>query len=106
MAPRVFGLRRKLGRQVAGEFHLGEAVDWEIAAVDFRTEGLLMAPAFAIPRLFARNGLAYGDIDLWEMHEAFAAQVLFHIKALEDPESRAWQGGGRRGAWANFRASA
>ena len=61
-------------------------IDWEIAAVDFRTEGLLMAPAFAIPRLLARNGLSYADIDIWEIHEAFAAQVLFHIKALEDPE--------------------
>jgi acetyl-CoA C-acetyltransferase len=59
-------------------------VDWEIAAVDFRTEGLLMAPAFAIPRLLARNGLGYRDVDIWEIHEAFAAQVLFHIKALED----------------------
>jgi acetyl-CoA C-acetyltransferase len=59
-------------------------VDWEIAAVDFRTEGLLMAPAFAIPRLLARNGLDFHDIDLWEIHEAFAAQLLFHIKALED----------------------
>jgi len=59
-------------------------VDWEIAAVDFRTEGLLMAPAFAIPRLLARCGLSYGDIDLWEIHEAFAAQLLFHIKALEE----------------------
>jgi acetyl-CoA C-acetyltransferase len=61
-------------------------VDWEIAAVDFRTEGLLMAPAFAIPRLLARHGLGYSDIHLWEIHEAFAAQVLFHIKALESPE--------------------
>jgi len=52
--------------------------------VDFRTEGLLMAPAFAIPRLLARCGLSYGDIDLWEIHEAFAAQLLFHIKALEE----------------------
>ena len=34
-----------------------------------------MAPAFAIPRLLARNGLTYADIDLWEIHEAFAAQV-------------------------------
>lgn len=59
-------------------------VDWEIASIDFRTEGLLMAPAFAIPRLLARHGLSYGDIDLWEIHEAFSAQVLFHIKALED----------------------
>jgi acetyl-CoA C-acetyltransferase len=61
-------------------------VDWEIAAVDFRIEGLLMAPAFAIPRLLARNGLRLVDIDLWEIHEAFAAQVLFHIKALEDKD--------------------
>jgi acetyl-CoA C-acetyltransferase len=61
-------------------------VDWEIAAVDFRSEGLLMAPAYAIPRLLARNGLTYSDVDLWEIHEAFAAQVLFHIKALESKE--------------------
>ena len=61
-------------------------VDWEIAAVDFRIEGLLMAPAFVIPKLLVRNGLDLGDIDLWEIHEAFAAQVLFHIKALEDNE--------------------
>jgi acetyl-CoA C-acetyltransferase len=59
-------------------------VDWEIAAVDFRSEGLLMAPAFSIPRLLARNGLRLADVDLWEIHEAFAAQVLFHMKALED----------------------
>jgi acetyl-CoA C-acetyltransferase len=61
-------------------------IDWEIASVDYRVEGLLMAPAFAIPRMLARNGLVYADIDLWEIHEAFAAQVLFHIKALETPE--------------------
>jgi acetyl-CoA C-acetyltransferase len=61
-------------------------LDWEIGSVDFRTEGLLMAPAFAIPKLLARNGLAYADIGLWEIHEAFAAQVLFHIKALESRE--------------------
>jgi acetyl-CoA C-acetyltransferase len=59
-------------------------VDWEIASVDFRVEGLLMAPAFAIPRLLARHDLRYDDIDLWEIHEAFAAQVAFHLKALQD----------------------
>jgi acetyl-CoA C-acetyltransferase len=58
-------------------------VDWEIAAVNFFEEGLLMAPAFAIPRLLARHGLKYEDIALWEIHEAFSGQVLFHIKALE-----------------------
>ncbi|HXF78983.1 MAG TPA: acetyl-CoA C-acyltransferase [Usitatibacter sp.] len=58
-------------------------VDWEIAAVDIFHEGLLMAPAYAIPRLLARNGLTLGAIDLWEIHEAFAAQVLCNVAALE-----------------------
>jgi acetyl-CoA C-acetyltransferase len=61
-------------------------IDWEVAAVDFRHEGLLMAPAFAIPQLLARHNLTYADIDLWEIHEAFASQVLYHIKALEDED--------------------
>jgi len=59
-------------------------VDFEMAAVDIFHEGLLMAPVSAIPRLLARHGLAYEDIALWEIHEAFSAQVLCHIKALED----------------------
>jgi len=53
--------------------------------VDLRKEGLLMAPAYAIPRLLARHGLFYEDIDLWEIHEAFAAQVLCNVAALESP---------------------
>lgn len=61
-------------------------VDYEVTSIDLRTEGLLMAPAYGVPRLLARNGLGYGDIDLWEIHEAFAAQVLFHIKAWEDSD--------------------
>lgn len=59
-------------------------VDWEAAAVDPRTEALLIAPALAIPRLLARRGLSYADIDLWEIHEAFAAQVLATVRALDD----------------------
>jgi len=43
-----------------------------------------MAPVTAIPRLLARHKLTFGDIALWEIHEAFSAQVLCHIKALED----------------------
>jgi acetyl-CoA C-acetyltransferase len=66
--------------------HKAKLVDWEIAAIDLRTEGLLMAPAFAIPRLLARQGLTYADIDIWEIHEAFAAQVLAHVKALESAD--------------------
>ena len=58
-------------------------LDYEIAGVDIFTEGLLMAPAYAIPRLLARNGLTLADIDLWEIHEAFAAQLLCNVAALE-----------------------
>jgi acetyl-CoA C-acetyltransferase len=59
-------------------------VDWEIASIDLWIEGLLMAPAYAIPRVLARQNLRYDDIALWEIHEAFAAQVLAHITLLED----------------------
>ena len=60
-------------------------VDFEVGAVDIATEGLLMAPAYSIPRLLARNGLAYSDIALWEIHEAFSGQVLYQLKALDSP---------------------
>ncbi|HVN02020.1 MAG TPA: acetyl-CoA C-acyltransferase, partial [Caulobacteraceae bacterium] len=64
-------------------------VDWEIAAIDFRLdEGMLMAPGRAIPRLLARHGLTFADIALYEIHEAFAAQVLANIKAASDPAYR------------------
>jgi acetyl-CoA C-acetyltransferase len=59
-------------------------VDFEIASVDLRNEGLLMAPSYAIPRLLQRHRLRYDAIDLWEIHEAFAAQVLANVAALED----------------------
>jgi acetyl-CoA C-acetyltransferase len=60
-------------------------VDYELAAVDLYHEGLLMAPAYAIPRLLARNGLRYDDIALWEIHEAFSAQILYQLAALDSP---------------------
>ncbi len=62
--------------------------DGEAAAVDFvkGQEGLLMAPAYAVPRLLARNNLSLQDFDYYEIHEAFAAQVLCTLKAWEDPE--------------------
>ena len=61
----------------------------EVAAVDFysqgeQSEGLLMAPAYAVPRLLARAGLALQDFDFYEIHEAFAAQALCTMKAWED----------------------
>ena len=61
-------------------------LDWELAAVDLRREGLLMAPAYAIPRLLGRHGLGYDDIALWEIHEAFAAQLLCNLRAIESAE--------------------
>ncbi|KIV64969.1 3-ketoacyl-CoA thiolase [Pseudomonas sp. SLBN-26] len=62
--------------------------DGEAAAVDFVSgkEGLLMAPVYAVPRLLARNGLTLQDFDYYEIHEAFAAQVLCTLKAWEDAE--------------------
>jgi acetyl-CoA C-acetyltransferase len=62
-------------------------VDSETAAVDYvhGGEGLLMAPAYAVPRMLARNGLTLQDFDFYEIHEAFASQVLATLKAWEDP---------------------
>ncbi|MCP1728188.1 acetyl-CoA C-acetyltransferase [Natronospira proteinivora] len=61
--------------------------DVESAAVDFvQGEGLLMAPAFAVPRLLKRNGLSLQDFDYYEIHEAFAAQVLCTLKAWESED--------------------
>lgn len=74
-----------LGRLPAGTYR-ARLVDYEVASVDFRVEGLLMAPAYAVPRLLQRHGLTYADIDLWEVHEAFAGQVAFHIKAWESAD--------------------
>jgi acetyl-CoA C-acetyltransferase len=58
----------------------------QTAAVDYvhKREGLLMAPAYAMPKLLARAGLALQDFDVYELHEAFAAQVLCTLKAWED----------------------
>jgi acetyl-CoA C-acetyltransferase len=61
-------------------------VDHETAAVDFvhGNEGLLMAPAYAVPRMLERNGLTLQDFDFYEIHEAFASQVLATLKAWDD----------------------
>ncbi|CAG6398635.1 acetyl-CoA C-acetyltransferase [Streptomyces cocklensis] len=59
---------------------------YETAAVDYTSgaEGLLMAPAYAVPRMLARAGLGLGDFDFYEVHEAFASQVLATLAAWED----------------------
>jgi len=60
----------------------------ETSAVDFvgKKEGLLMAPAYAVPRMLQRAGLTLQDFDFYEIHEAFASQVLATLAAWESPE--------------------
>lgn len=56
--------------------------DFEYAAVD-PSEGLLMAPGIAVPRLLRRTGIQLSDLDIVEMHEAFGGQVACNLKAWE-----------------------
>lgn len=67
---------------------LAYLVDSETAAVDYvnGSDGLLMAPTYAVPRLLARNGLSLQDFDFYEIHEAFASVVLAHLQAWESEE--------------------
>ncbi|MGI8644939.1 MAG: acetyl-CoA C-acyltransferase [Nocardioides sp.] len=60
---------------------------YETAAVDYvhGAEGLLMAPAYAVARMLEREKLSLQDFDFYEIHEAFASQVLSTLKAWEDP---------------------
>jgi acetyl-CoA C-acetyltransferase len=61
--------------------------DVHVAAVDFvHGEGLLMAPTVAVAEMLARNGLALQDFDIYEIHEAFAAQVLCTLRAWESED--------------------
>jgi acetyl-CoA C-acetyltransferase len=61
--------------------------DAQVAAVDFvHGEGLLMAPTVAVPQMLARNGLTLQDFDFYEIHEAFAAQVLCTLRAWESED--------------------
>lgn len=66
---------------------LAKFVDMEVSAVDFVAgEGLLIAPTLAVSRMLARRGLKLQDFDLYEIHEAFAGQVLCTLRAWESPE--------------------
>ncbi|WP_309648955.1 acetyl-CoA C-acyltransferase, partial [Nocardioides sp.] len=66
---------------------LAYLTSYETAAVDYvhGGEGLLMAPAYAMARMLQREGLTLQDFDFYEIHEAFASQVLSTLKAWEDP---------------------
>jgi len=57
-------------------------VDWAFVAQDPRDE-MLLGPAYAITRLLARAGLRAADVAVWELHEAFAGQVVANLKALD-----------------------
>jgi len=68
---------------------LAHLVDAETAAVDYvhgnpRSDGLLMAGVYAVPRLLERNKLSLQDFDFYEIHEAFASTVLVQLAAWED----------------------
>ena len=73
------------GARPAGRWPTSTA--YETAAVDYvhGGEGLLMAPAYAMARMLERAGLSLQDFDFYEIHEAFASQVLATLKAWEDP---------------------
>jgi acetyl-CoA C-acetyltransferase len=78
----------------AAEHHLpvlAHVVDAETGAVDYvhgdpRTDGLLMAPIYVVPRLLARNRLTLADFDFVEIHEAFASTVLMTLAAWADAD--------------------
>lgn len=75
------------GADKIGARPLARIIDVQAAAVDFvRGAGLLMAPTKAIASLFSRNGLSSDDFDYFEIHEAFAGQVLCTLKALESEQ--------------------
>jgi acetyl-CoA C-acetyltransferase len=67
---------------------LAYLVDAETSAVDYVNgdEGLLMAPAYAVPKLLERHGLTLQDFDFYEIHEAFASTVLATLAAWEDAD--------------------
>ena len=61
--------------------------DGDTAANNFTAgEGLLMAPTIAVSRMLKRNDMGFSDIDIFEIHEAFAAQVLCTLAAWEDED--------------------
>jgi len=85
-AAAVFLVSKELAQQ-AGYPLLARFVDAQVSAVDFvEGEGLLMAPTIAVSELLKRNHLTLQDFDFYEIHEAFAGQVLSTLKAWESQE--------------------
>jgi acetyl-CoA acyltransferase len=65
---------------------LGVIRGYAAAGVDIQKEPLLIGPAYAMPRALKHAGVSWNDIDLFEFHEAFAAQVLGTLRAIESKE--------------------
>jgi len=75
------------GANKIGAKPLAKFIDVQVAAVDFvHGAGLLMAPTLAVAQLMTRNNLGFKDFDFFEIHEAFAGQVLCNMAAWESPE--------------------
>ena len=78
-------LANDVGANELGIKPLAQLIDFQIAAVDFvHGAGLLMAPTHAVANLLSRNNLSFADFDYFEIHEAFAGQVLCNLKAWND----------------------
>ncbi|HEX4855711.1 MAG TPA: thiolase family protein, partial [Limnobacter sp.] len=79
-----------LTSQQAAEQHglqpLATVVDYQLAGVKNLEQEMLLGPAVSIPKLLSRNGLSMANIDVWELHEAFAAQVLVNMACMAQPE--------------------
>ncbi|MDO8266402.1 MAG: thiolase family protein [Moraxellaceae bacterium] len=58
--------------------------DYCLVGVPSLQEEMLLGPAMSVPKLLQRNGLGYDDIDVWEIHEAFATQVLINRQCMAD----------------------
>ena len=65
---------------------LGVIRSFAAAAIDLKKEPLLIGPAYAMPKALKKAGIQWDNIDLIEMHEAFAGQVLSTLKAIESKE--------------------
>jgi acetyl-CoA acyltransferase len=65
---------------------LGVIRGYAAAAIDLKKEPLLIGPVYAIPKALKKAGIQWNDLDLYEVHEAFAAQVLSTIRAIESKE--------------------
>jgi len=77
-------LANNSGAEKLGLKPLAKIIDVSVAAVDFvHGAGLLMAPTKAVAQLLTRNKLTFADFDFFEIHEAFAGQVLCNLRAWE-----------------------